>query len=423
MEKIYMNNDNNKKKQSVVSQVLKAPLSKKLSVSMTLVAFFSFLLIGVSNVSFAAPAPITQDLGDSFTTAAVTNSVIGEGGAQAAPVQVFYSTTKGIPIFCLERNIDYEANTTLQKTEQISDQGLLYVMANTYPHVVFKDANGVEFPKEVQTWITQVAIWDYLFQTKDRADGTVFEQQLRAKNVLEPEKLDNMRKSFKIYWQDDAASKTYYCDINGCSESEANITSATPFYTQYIQPLVTNALSATGITAKFNITKANEDISVTDDNNYYQSSLITVTNSDAANFVGYSVTVNGPDGTILVDENGKEIKNLDTMSVDKFYVRVPVNKVTEDKKTVSISAFGKFRGYDGYYYTGTLANGKPAQTVSSVFTADVPVNKGVDIALNYTPEVPDTSMTVAQSVYFIGLIVLLCGVGIIYANAKPKQQQ
>ena len=407
MEKIYMNNDNNKKKQSVVSQVLKAPLSKKLSVSMTLVAFFSFLLIGVSNVSFAAPAPITQDLGDSFTTAAdssIIRSTDGTDGAVPFSLGV-YSTTKGIPIFCLERNVPYAANTTLQKSEQITDQGLLYVMANTYPHVVFKDTKGVEFPKEVQTWITQSAIWDYLFQTG------------KNNNTLKPEEIGMMRKSRIIYWQD-STDKQYQCDINGCPETEAGITSVTPFYTQYVQPIVTNALTATGVTAKFNITKANEDISVTDDNKYYQSSLITVTNSDANSFVGYSVTVNGPEGTILIDENGNEIKNLDTMSVDKFYVRVPVDKVTEEKKTVSISALGKFRGYDGYYYRA-----EGAQSVSSVFTADIPVDKGVDIALNYTPEVPDTSMTVAQSVYFIGLIVLLCGVGIIYANAKPKQKQ
>ena len=32
---------------------------------------------------------------------------------------------------------------------------------------------------------------------------------------------------------------------------------------------------------------------------------------------------------------------------------------------------------------------------------------------------PDTGMSAAQTIYFIGLIVLLCGVGIVYANAKP----
>ena len=31
---------------------------------------------------------------------------------------------------------------------------------------------------------------------------------------------------------------------------------------------------------------------------------------------------------------------------------------------------------------------------------------------------PDTGASTSQTIYFIGLIVLLCGVGIIYANSK-----
>ena len=32
-------------------------------------------------------------------------------------------------------------------------------------------------------------------------------------------------------------------------------------------------------------------------------------------------------------------------------------------------------------------------------------------------------MSTAQTIYFIGLIVLLCGVGIVYANAKPAESK
>ena len=40
-----------------------------------------------------------------------------------------------------------------------------------------------------------------------------------------------------------------------------------------------------------------------------------------------------------------------------------------------------------------------------------------------TPDVPDTGMGVAQTIYFMGLILLLSGVGIVYANAKPKTNE
>ena len=163
MERIYMEDNKNNKK-SMFQQVFKSQLSKKLSAAMVLVSFFSFLLIGVTNVSYAAVTPIPEDtgLGDSFTTAEAGTEVIGG----SFPV-FMYSTSTGIPIFCLERDINFMGGTTMNKKEQITDQGLLYVMANTFPHYKFTDANGEEFPDEVQTWITQVAIWEYLYETGD----------------------------------------------------------------------------------------------------------------------------------------------------------------------------------------------------------------------------------------------------------------
>ena len=62
MEKIYMNNNQNKEK-STFQQIFKSQLSKKLSIVMVLVSFFSFLMIGVTNVSYAAVTPIPEDEG------------------------------------------------------------------------------------------------------------------------------------------------------------------------------------------------------------------------------------------------------------------------------------------------------------------------------------------------------------------------
>ena len=48
---------------------------------------------------------------------------------------------------------------------------------------------------------------------------------------------------------------------------------------------------------------------------------------------------------------------------------------------------------------------------------------GSEFTIDYTPDIPDTGISAAQTVYFIGLIVLLSGVGIIYANVKPTEQK
>ena len=418
MEKIYMNN-NQKQQKTTFQQVFKRQLSKQLSVIMVFVAFLSFLLIGVTNVSYAAPEQITDDmLGDSFTTAAPVKRATGIGGADVFPV-FMYSTTTGVPIFCLERDVDYLDGTTMTKQEKVTDDGLLYVMANTFPHKDFYpvDENGNAkvdpFPDEVQTWITQAAIWQYLYETN--AENNTSNSGGTTSNV------ENIAKVFRLEYGDDS-SVTGYCDINGCYDSQGEATNTTTFYQQYIQPLVTEARQANvSVNGKMVMSIANNEISVTSDEKYYQTAKVTVSNTNPDQLVPGSVNVSiasAPDGTILVDQEGKELG--ETTTATEFYVRIPVDAVTEDKKTVELSATGTFRGYEGYYYRNTEAG---AQTVSTVVTTDVPNSFGLSIPINYTPDVPDTNMSIAQSVYFIGLVVLLCGLGIIYANAKPRQKQ
>jgi len=398
-----MENNQNKKNQSTFQQVFKSQLSKKLSAFMVLVSFFSFLLIGVTNVSYAAVTEIPEDtgLGESFTTSAPGTEIISNTGF---PI-LMYSTSNGIPIFCLERDINYRGGITMSKKEQITDQGLLYVMAHTFPHVKFKDSKGQQFPDEVQTWITQATIWQYLYETGAANNAT------GSGNVAN---IENIKTAVSLSWDDEIVG----CRVDGCG---AGATSQATFYDTYIAPIVANARQS-NVTANgtIDISLANQEMSITEDEKYYQTSLVTITNSDPGNFVSDSLKVeiqSAPDGTILIDENGQQIETVNEKNT-KFYVRIPVESVTEENKSVLLHAEGTFRGYDGYYYK---ADG--AQTVSTVFTTDVKAFDDLDIPINYTPEVPDTSMSIAQSVYFIGLVVLLCGVGIIYANAKPRQKQ
>ena len=103
---------------------------------------------------------------------------------------------------------------------------------------------------------------------------------------------------------------------------------------------------------------------------------------------------------------------------DKFYIRVPINKVNENNKTIKFSVTGSFTTLEGNYYKAT-----GAQTIATVQTVTSNVQTGAEIPLNYTPDVPDTGLSTAQTVYFIGLIVLLSGIGIIYANVKPSESK
>ena len=410
MEKIYM--EKNQKQQSTFQQLFKKQLPKQLSVAMVFVALFSFLLIGITNVSYAAVTPIPEDegLGESFTTAEPGTEIFGRGGTTSFPV-FMYSTTGGYPIFCLERDIGFLSNTELTKSEAITDSGLLYIMANTFPHEYFKDSDGVDFPDEVQTWLTQATIWQYLYETGDVNNDSTDDSASTSANI------EAIKSVTYLEWGSD---NTCYAD--GCDPEDA---SGKTFYDVYIAPLVAEAKQAdVSANGRMMMSIANQEISVTNDEKYYQTAKVTVSNTEPDQLVAGSVQVSiasAPKGTVLVDLEGNELG--DTTTELEFYVRIPVDAVTEENKVVQLSATGTFRGYEGYYYRGSDQDGTQAQTVSSVYTTDVPSSFGLEIPINYTPEVPDTGMSLAQSVYFVGLVVLLCGLGIIYANAKPKTKQ
>ena len=321
MEKIYMENNNNNKKNSIFQQVFKSQLSKKLSVAMVLVSFFSFLMMGVGNVSYAAPAEIPEGgLGNSFTTGPVGSQINGYGGTEAFPV-FMYSTTTGIPIFCLERDVPFLANTTLTKTAAIEDQGLLYTMANTYPHVTLKDQNGEEFPVEVQTWIAQATIWEYLYESG--ADKNQSTSGGTSQNV------GNIQKVYQLNFDTDDAAEPW-CDVTGCYASSAEANSKVTFYEKYIKDVVANAMKTdVSVNGSMTMSIANQEISITDDEKYYQTAMVTVGSNNPSSLVSSSVSVDivsAPDGTILVDENGQEIE--DTSGITKFYVRIPVKSVS-----------------------------------------------------------------------------------------------
>ena len=69
----------------------------------------------------------------------------------------------------------------------------------------------------------------------------------------------------------------------------------------------------------------------------------------------------------------------------------------------------------GVYYTH-----EGTQKLILLDEEEKPDQKGIDFDI---VGVPDTGMNAAQTIYFIGLIVLLCGVGIVYANTKPVESK
>ncbi len=409
MEKIYM--ENNNKNKSFFRRLVDSSFSVKCSFTLAIVTMFSVVFTSFAGVgggsSYALP-DVANQLPDTFTTAETTGNFITSNASveNKFRLQPFY-TSDGIQVFCLEHDVDFGSGITYKKGEAITDYGLLYLMANSYPNKSFVDSNGNELAKPLQTWITQVAIWTYLKETGVSGNDTFDVDMIKNGN----------------------ATSVY--DDNGTYQANADI------YTTYIAPRVADAKNhRTAPNIQLSASIENDKITLDSEEKYYRSSLITVSGSPSDNFNGYRIDLtNYPKGTLVVDENGNTINNAgfeykkgfwssESLTPNtKFYLKVPVSEITEENKTIKVSIVGHFSNYAGNYYNGTLSDGNPAQTITSVRLANTDKETGVDVTFNYTPDVPNTKMNISQTIYFIGLLILLAGIGIIYANVSPKREQ
>ena len=404
MEKIYMDsNDRAPKKQSFFKKLLNDKGSMTALVVIAFVGIIGLMVFGLNQISFAAdltgqlPAKFTSKQGDENVMRLLGETRAGQDGV--LPILGFYTDTD-IPIFCIEYNVTYSVGKEYTPGEEISDYGLIYLMSQIYPNVPFKNAAGDELAENIQVWLTQSAIWSYLYETGD------------------PKNTD-----FSI-WNDKVK------DVNRLYDASANYVitadAGKSLYEQFgINTLIENAKKIKGEPlAALTINKKSENISVTNDNKYYQTDLISVIGSTSSplisSYEGYSVNLSKvPEGTILVDKNGNQYSDLANMApTSEFYVRVPVDKVTNENKALEISVSGKYKMYGANKYVSG-----EYQKVANVKLISKNLNNPLTIQLDYTPDVPDTGMGIAQTIYFMGLILLLSGVGIVYANAKPKTSE
>ena len=416
-----MENNNNNKSKSFIKKLFSNDGSVIASFVIALVGIVSLIAFGFGQISFAIP-DVESNLPDTFKTKEFNSNtdILMSDVWTTHQIDMHYAIVeqKYVPVFCLQQSVAFCDGDAYTKGEVVNDAGLLYLMANLYPNRTMTptyniDNDNMNDNNQIETWITQAAIWVYLTETATESQY----------NALTADDLLKIRATRAISF-----SRSYSIDLNpdkftGYVKSNYTLFDGYTVNGMTINQLITKAETLKGKPAlNLSIAKASDSISVTSDEKYYQTDLISVSgnvsDSSIGSFNGYKLTINNaPEGTLIVNENGEEIKDLTNMAAGtKFYVRIPVNKVTEETKKVSISVEGSFKSYTGNRY---VAEG--CQTITSVKTVNNNISQPLDIEINYTPDVPDTGMSTAQSIYFIGLIVLLSGIGIIYANVKPKK--
>ncbi len=392
-----MEDNNNKKgKRGVVNA------SVVLSFAVAIFAIFSLAMAGLSmtqktGVSYAAPTTLPS----SFTFSLRDGGRDIYGTDINSTSQSFFNVPMYVadndntnPIFCVEHNTDVNNGESYSVGDDIEDYGLLYLLNNSFANDVHVTNVTGENSVYVESWVTQVAIWMYLYETDPTAT------QATSKNYISPEDINTIKNVNKL---------TVY---NSGHSGDITVYQGEKLYSTYVKPLVDQAKLATDV-AYLTVSKASDDISLSEDKKFYYSSLITVTGDPSSSLKRYTVSLTGIDGAKVVDENFEELGSPIARGT-KFYVRIPADKVTKEVQRVVITVDGVFGTLEGKYYNAAGAY----QKVVSVKAGEKTISKGTEVEFVGTD---DTGMTTVQTIYFIGLIVLLCGIGIVYANAKPVQ--
>ena len=421
MEKIYMEeNQNNNNRRGGRSST-----SVMMSFILAFVAIISLVAYGFGQISFAIDPE--GEIEGQFPN---TIQMIGETN-DAYKIYVFdqninqpigtsrvalhrYSESPDKFIYCIEQDINTDDGEYNKGTE-IEDAGLVFLLSyllNENNAIKSSSANADvgSITPLLRPWITQSAIW--LYQKEINAPNSTHMTNEMKDALLSAHALTDFlhQDSAAVYNSNYVIYDDCYIDTDDLQEKTIR---------QILEKAIAIHRGEDTWNLGIKISKASDNVSVTTDEKYYQSDKITIT-AAGTGFQGYKVDLSSaPEGSYIVDTNNEKINadRLENVTVGtQFYLRVPVDKITEETKTVRLKVTGAYRIPIAYKY---LRSG--FQTVALVGNAVKHYNTGIDVPFEYTPEVPDTSITTAQSIYFVGLLILLTGVGIIYSNVKPNK--
>lgn len=408
MEKIYTQEQGQKGRKKN-----KVNFSVVLSFTVAIFALFSVAMFGVfsnqgSNVSYAAPTGNSFKMIIPDTTNNVTAMVgIAENGDWFRVPLYYANDIDGANrVYCVEMRKAGGDQQTYTKADLANDPGLIYILNNSFANGVRFTGFGGEDSDYIEVWATQAAIWLYLAEKYPDVEVNKF--------YAEGEKVET--EDGPSINTKNALLTTKELMYHGSSKSSNKIT-VTGLPTK-VRALVDKAKSVTSSsdTLKLTVSPANDQMTKTSDGKFYQTALISVNGTPANAFKNYNIkSVTGIDGVKVVDENGKDLPLTNIAAGKKFYLRIPVNKVSENTTTLKVSVDGNFTIKTGVYYTSG-----DYQKVVSLADAPQTVMGGTEFEIAGSP---DTGMNAAQTIYFIGLIVLLCGIGIVYANAKPVESK
>lgn len=404
--------EENQKKQKSNGKTL---FTVALSLFVAIAAIVSLVGVGFNQVSYAA-----ETTGDDTTSGGLSQftfkqkynsdgtnyyvNLMDEDSTFKVPI--YYRQEDNKPVFCVQHDIDPGVNglyNKLNKNEtDLSEeemQGVLYILRQSKS--AYDSAPGISGKTgTIEDVATQVAIWAYLY---DKTGGRNPNSLVLGSGAGGSDICNSGAQCRDVIRNFGA-----YEDTTLPSSSVEVV----PGLNLKINKVVNDALAYRGASNNITVKKENSNITKTSDNKFYQSSKLTVTATE--HITKYNVEVSGIAGAVAVNDNGDAKSEFSPGEV--FYVRVPVDKVTDKKQTINIKVTGTFDGKLIGTYFGI--SGKQTVVTVTETTTTEDASESIDFV-----KAPDTAMSSVQTIYFIGLVVLLCGIGIIYANAKPVEEK
>lgn len=291
-----------------------------------------------------------------------------------------------------DKRLDYGFTHILVKQDSIytKDTYTRKFQNNQAPVAADSSFNAIS-KTMVNTWITQMAIWGYQgsISSSELNDGLLAYKAFSGDRTLEYELFSDA--AFTSVLSAKALWDTYVVsEINGAKEL--------------------NAKSPYDATMTM---KVDGDWTKIDGTNNVKSGLIS-TSISSGNTGTYSLTFdNAPQGTKVYTEDGKEVTDLKSIPVSsKIYLVVPKSDKKEDYK-FSVNASSTLTYDAAYQYVDKVGGHQPSILVG-------PESKDLSASIEMTLA-PDTALSVSNSIYFLGFLILISGVFVIYANVKTKE--
>ena len=383
------------------------------------IKYFSFaVLLGTlftakCDVVSAATTIATDGLPDTIEKGEV-KYVFHEGVVTQDPNKsnvAFYAEDKDgkYQLYCSDRNNpNFKGSYTLVKGERL-DYGLtqFLVKQDKYVSSLYEQKINSEGITEsttnsstavtlLNTWITQMGIWGY--------QGTFNPNELGGN--LSYKQSENDSYVYKI--------------LSGTEASTALLARNT--WDTYVDPEI-KAAKELNAKSPYDATmtmKVDGEWTKIDGSDNVKSGLITVSLGNADVSTGsawanvYSLSfVNAPEGTKVYTEDGKEVTDLKSIPVSsKIYLVVPKSDKKEDYK-FSVNASSTLTYDAAYQYVDKTTGHQPSILVG-------PESKDLSASIEMTLA-PDTALSVSNSIYFLGFLILISGVFVIYANVKTKE--